>query len=329
MFRAVIAVAMVCCPTVLLADDVVVETERFELRSEPRVNLHHFLIAWAAADGEAWPPYAPVIAERESWRALLEEDERRAWAAAVGAYTATVNRSTIFDEGLVSLRDWAAGVVAADSVPAADRPLVSALEAALPIYQRHWWRAHDAQNRAWIEAVTGLLQKVENDMARRVEAAYGGNWPAAPIPADAVLYASPLGAYSTRGRITIGSADNGYRMPQALEMLFHEASHVDPLVSPLGENLDAAFRKLGRPAPAAFWHDMIFFTAGTITRIVLAENGQPNYRHYGEFGVYVRAARWEAQLPLLEQHWGTFLEANSADAGARERALTAIAERLP
>jgi hypothetical protein len=106
-----------------------------------------------------------------------------------------VNRSTIFDEGLISLRDWAAGVVPADSVPAADRPLISALEAALPI--------------------------------------------------------------------------------------------------------------------------------------VLAEHGQPNYRHYGEFGVYLRAARWEPQLPLLEQHWRAFLESDSADAGARERALTAIAERLP
>jgi hypothetical protein len=214
-------------------------------------------------------------------------------------------------------------------VPAADRPLILALEAALPIYQRHWWRAHDAQNRAWIESVAGLLEKVENDIARRVEAAYGGSWPAAPIPADVVLYANPLGAYSTGGRITIGSADNGYRMPQALEMLFHEASHVEPLVSPLGGHIDAAFRKLGRKAPESFWHDMIFFTAGATTRIVLAEHGQAGYRHYGEFGVYLRAARWSAQLPLLEQHWRPFLESGSADAGARASALAAIAEGLP
>ena len=266
------------------------------------------------------------IADRESWRALLDEEDRRAWSAAVGAYAATVNRTAIFDAGLIALRDRAAGVGSADAVPAADRPLIAALEDALPIYERHWWRAHDAANKAWIESVAGVLRKVESDMALRVEAASGGRWPDAPIPVDVVLYAGPLGAYSTRGRITIGSADAGYRMPQALEMLLHEASHVSSLVTPLGAGIDAAFG--AREAPENLWHDMIFFTAGTVTRIVLAERGQPGYRHYGDFGVYVRGERWKAQLPLLEQHWRPFVESGSADAQARSNALAAIAEGL-
>lgn len=329
MFRVFLALALACQPALLLAADVVVATERFELRSEPRVNLHHFLLAWAAADREAWPPYAPSVAERESGRALLDDSEQGAWAAAVDAYTATVNRSAIFDEGLVTLRDWAAGVVPPDSVPAADRSLMRALEAALPIYRRYWWRAHDTRNRAWIEAVAGVLEELENKIALRVEAAYGGRWPDAPIPTDVVLYPNALGAYSTRGRITMGSVDVGHWMPQSLEMLFHEASHAASLESPLGQNIDAAFRALGRQAPENLWHDMIFFSAGAITRIVLAEHGQPGYRHYGELGVYRRGARWQAQLPLLEQHWLPFLESGSADAVARQSALTAIAERLP
>jgi hypothetical protein len=326
--RAVLALAIACQPSVLLAADVVLATERFELRSEPRVNLHHFLIAWSAADREAWPPYAPAVAERDVWRAQLDDAEERAWAAAVDAYAATVNRSPIFDEGLIAVRDWAAGVAPVDSVPAADRALSRALEASLPIYRRYWWRAHDAQNRAWIESVAGLLETVEGEIAHRVEAAYGGRWPAAPIPTDIVLYAIAVGAYSTGGRITIGSVDFGYRMPQSLEMLFHEGSHVASLESPLSEGIDAAFRERGRQAPENLWHDMIFYSAGTITRIVLAEQGQPGYRQYGELGVYRRAARWQAQLPLLEQYWRPFLESGSADAGARVRAFSAIAERL-
>jgi hypothetical protein len=218
MFRAVLALTLALQPALVLAADVVVATDRFELRSEPRANLHHLLLAWAAADHDAWPPYAATVAERESWRAQLDDGEQRTWTAAVGAYAATVNRSPIFDEGLVALRDWAAGIASRDAVPTADRSLIGALEAALPIYKRYWWRAHDAQNRAWIESVAGLLKKVENEMAHRVEVAYGGHWPAAPIPVDVVLYANPVGAYSTGGRITIGSVDIGYRMPQALEV---------------------------------------------------------------------------------------------------------------
>lgn len=329
MLRAVFALALAWPAAVVLAADVVVTTERFELRSDPRVNLHHLLIAWSAADAEAWPPYAPFIAERESWRAVLDDGEQRAWSAAVAAYAATVNRSTIFDEGLIAVRDWAAGSGRRDAVPAVDRPLTAALDAALPIFERHWWRAHDAQNRAWIEAVIGVLEKVEDDIARRMEAAYGGRWPEAPIPTDLVLYGNPLGAYSTGGRITIGSGDTDMWMPQALETLFHEAAHVPGLEAPLDAGLDAAFRERGREAPENLWHDMIFFTAGTATRIVLAERGQPGYRHYGEFGVYSRAERWKAQLPLLEQHWRPFVESGSGDAAARARALTAIAEGLP
>ncbi len=328
-FRAFLVVLLACQPALVLAADVVVATERFELRSEPRVNLYHLLIAWAAADHDAWPPYAQGIGERATWRIVLDDREQRAWAAAVDAYAATVNRSTIFDEGLVAVRDWAAGVASRDAVAAGDRTLLAALETVLPIYQRHWWRAHDAQNRAWIQSVADVLKKVENEMARRVQAAYGGRWPDTPIPVDVVLYGNPVGAYTTGERITVGSADVGYRMPQALEMLFHESSHVAPLESQLTEHLNAAFRGVGRQAPENFWHDLIFFTAGTITRIVLAEHEQPGYRHYGEFGVYRRAERWKAELPLLEQYWRPFLESGAADADTRASALTAIAKELP
>lgn len=328
MLRTVVILAFACQPSVLAAD-VVVATERFELLSEPRVNLHHFLLAWAAAERNAWPPFAPVVAERGAWRVQLSDDEQQRWARATRAYEQTVGRNPILDEGLIALRDWAAGTRSEGAVPSSDRSLGRALEAALPIYERHWWQAHDAQNRAWIQAVAASLEKVEDDLARRVESAYGGRWPSAPIATDVVLYPHALGAYSTGGRITIGSLDSSYRMPQALEMLFHEASHVHSLESPLRAGIDAAFQQAGRRAAEGFWHDMIFFSAGALTRVALEEHGQPGYRHYGELGVYRRGERWVVQLPLLEQHWLPFLDSRSSDAEARARAIGAIAEGLP
>jgi hypothetical protein len=89
--------------------------------------------------------------------------------------------------------------------------------------------------------------------------------------------------------------------------------------------VEHAFGAAGVEAPEPFWHDLIFFTTGAITRIVLAGQGQTGYQHYGEFGVYRRGERWAAQLPLLEQHWLPFLESASADDSARREA---VAERL-
>lgn len=163
MFRILVILALALQPGLPYASEVIAATERFELRSSPRVNLHHFLVAWASAEAGQWPPYALPVADRDYRLALPGEGDWGAWDAAVAAYAAANGRSVTFDAGLISLRDWAAGAAPLDQVPAADRRLAQALEAALPVYRRHWWPAHDRQNRAWAEAVTPLAAAVEND----------------------------------------------------------------------------------------------------------------------------------------------------------------------
>ena len=150
---------------------IVATTGRFELRSDARVALHHFLIDWASADAGEWPPYALTFAERDDWQAALDNDEERAWSQAVEGYALARGRSLVFDAGLLAVRDWAAGVAPRDAIPPGDRPLADALEAALPIYRRHWWPAHDESNRAWIESISSALTAVEEDMIGRLEAA--------------------------------------------------------------------------------------------------------------------------------------------------------------
>lgn len=315
-------------PALQASDPVVAVTERFELRSDPRVALHHFLIDWASADAGEWPPYALPIAERDDWRAALDAEEQRVWSSAVEAYGAAVGRSLLSDYGLLTTRAWAVGDAARSEIPPADRALADALEAALPIYVRHWWPAHDERNRAWIDSVATRLGEVENDMIVRFEAAYGGVWPDERIPIDVMVHANALGAYSTAGRLTISSVPRGNQMPHAIEMVFHEASHADPMDRPLRANLGQAFEAAGVPEPDRFWHDVIFYTAGEITRLVLAEHGEPGYEHYGSLGVYRRGERWVVQLPAFEEHWRPFLESGSDDDAARRAALQALAGAL-
>ncbi len=254
---------------------------------------------WASADVGDWPAFALQLAEREGWRAALDAGEQRVWTGAVAAYAATVGRNLLFDQGLLATRDWAAGVGTRDAVPAADRSLADAVEAALLIYRRHWWAAHDASNRTWIASVAPTLGRVEDEMIDRLEAAYGGRWPDARIPVDVMVYANAVGAYSTGGRLTISSAASGNRMPHAIEMTFHEASHTDPMEQALRSELGHAFRAAGQPEPERFWHDVIFYTSGEITRLVLARHGQAGYEHSGTLGVYRRGERWAVELPLL------------------------------
>lgn len=306
-----------------------VTTARFELRSDIRVGLHHFLLDWAAADAGEWPPFAPPLVERETGLEELPAADRETWSGAVRAYAASVGRSLLFDDGLLALRDWAAGVGPMDAVPEEDLPLAEALEGALPVYRRHWWPGHDARNRAWIDAVAPVLRETEEGMAERLAAAYGGSWPDARIPADVVAYANPVGAYSTGGRVTLASGDRDNAMPGAIELLFHEASHVGSLEGPLRAALERAFERAGAEEPDRLWHDVIFVTSGEIARIVLEESGRPGYRHYGETtGVYTRAPRWEAELPAFETHWLPFVRSGAAEAQMREAAFEGLARAL-
>ena len=310
------------------ATEPVAATGRFELRSDPHVALHHFLIDWASADAGEWPPYALSLGERDDWRSTLGDEEQRVWSTAVDAYALTRGRRRLFDTGMLSVRDWAAGIATRDAIPTADQPLADAIETALPMYERHWWPAHDTRNRAWIESVSPTLATVEEQMIGRLEGAYGGQWPDAPIPIDVMVYANPDGAYSTGGRLTISSVHRGNQMPQAVEMIFHEASHIDPLEQPLRSGLDNAFQAAGGAAADRLWHDMIFYTNGEVTKLVLAEHGQPGYRHYGSFGVYRRGERWSVELPAFETHWGPFLKSGSKDSGTRRAALETLASEL-
>lgn len=259
-------------------DAVVATTERFELRSDSRVALHHFLIDWASADAGEWPSYAPQIAERDGWRSGLSAEEQRAWSAAVQAYGAAVGRSLLFDEGMLATRAWAAGAAPRAEIPAADQGLADAFAAALPI--------------------------------------------------DVMVYANDVGAYSSAGRLSISSVPRVNQMPQAIEMVFHESSHMDGMEDPLRAALQRAFQAAGTPEPERLWHDVIFYTSGEITRLVLAAHGEAGYEHYGTLGLYRRGARWTVQPPAFAEYWRPFLESGSNDEAARDAALRALAGAL-
>jgi len=314
--------------------DPVTRTDRFELRSDPVVGLHHFLLAWAAAEAGEWPPFAPPIEERRSWRSRLSEDEARVWRSAVEAYEGTRGRSRLFDEGLLAVREWAAGIGSRDAIPEEDRALADALEAALPVYWRRWWPEHDRKSRAWIGEVAPTVDELEEDVMPRLAEAYGGEWPEEIISVDVVAYPNPVGAYSTRGRVTISSVDPAIQMPQAVEIVFHEASHVDSMEAPLRAAIREAFATAGGEPPGPFWHDVIFYTVGDVVRRVLEERGEPGYRHYGRTsGVYARGARWREELPALEAHWRPLLRSLSSEDDvrpdrARMEALGRIAQTL-
>ena len=87
--------------------------------------------------------------------------------------------------------------------------LRSILLTAAPIYKKHWWKTHDAQDQVWIAQLNPLVKehgaKICNDLVR----IYEEPWPQHPVRVDAVAYANWAGAYTTLEptRPTISTTD--------------------------------------------------------------------------------------------------------------------------
>ncbi|MGH9422351.1 MAG: hypothetical protein ACRD3J_20410 [Thermoanaerobaculia bacterium] len=228
------------------------------------LNLHHF----ARAVGRGMPAGG-----------TLTPSEREAWDAAVKLYRERyVNRDLVFDDGMVAIKEALRLTpdTAEPNAPALDAELQAALKGAAPVYRAHWWPQHDEMNQRWIRDAEPLVKAHGAEISRRVAAAFGVTWPAAPIPIDLSVTAGPVGAYTTRPvATTIASTDPNIRGLASLELLFHEPSHAWGTI--LQKSIATAAAAHHKTVPPQLWHAVLFYNAGEITRRVLAEHGVPGY----------------------------------------------------
>jgi hypothetical protein len=258
----------------------------FAFHSNPWLNLHHFVRA-SARGGPA-----PTG---------LSEEESRQWAAGVEFYKPYAQRDLLFDEEMRNikraLRD-AEGKTSLDGIRI-EPGLKATLERLMPIYQQHWWPAHERANRAWIAAAQPLLDRHGTALSQALARAYDVTWPSGPIPVDLSVTAGPAGAYTTDPtHVTISSSDPGNQGLAALEMLFHEGSHG---VSQLFEQVRQAADDQKVTVPRQLWHGVLFYTAGELTTRELKAHGIA-YTQYAGQGLYTNLCGAGCREKIAE-HW--------------------------
>jgi hypothetical protein len=208
--------------------------------------------------------------------------------------------------------------------------LTQTLEAAAPVYRAHLWTEHDRSNRRWIATVAPLVRRSGLDLSHRLAEIYQTPWPKERIRVDVASFASSTGAYTSLDplRVTVSSTDTRNQGAEALEVLFHEASHgIADVVQ------DAIFRECrqrDKPIPRDLWHALLFYTTGEVIRPVAAtgasspasvpstpspdpSTGLPSgsvssgYVPYAvREGLYKRG--WENYLRVLTQYWQPYLD---------------------
>ena len=286
----------------------------FEFHSGFWLNLHHTL--YFQARQQRNPGATSVFSG-----AVLSATEQKAWDTAVNYYAqiyAGKDLAVALDLVLIKnqLGDFEtcedlAGLKKKTCDAGLPKQLTEVLNAASPVYRAHLWQTHDRANRRWISSVAPLVRRSGVELSHRLAEIYQTDWPQERIRVDVSAYVNASGAYTTVDplRVTVASLDQRNQGAEALEILFHEASHG------ISDNVANAImrecRQRDKPVPRDLWHALLFYTTGEVIRpaVFTSEQGAPRsgYVPYAvREGLYKRG--WENYLRVLTDYWQPYLD---------------------
>ncbi|HZT43137.1 MAG TPA: hypothetical protein VFA07_13290 [Chthonomonadaceae bacterium] len=281
----------------------------FEFHSAFWINLHHFLLLQAQ-------PNAPH--RNPTSEGPLSKEEQQRWDAAVTYYQKNlIGHSVIFDDEMIAIDSALARSENAPAVDTTDKALPpdlgKVLNAASPIYRKHWWPAHDLANRLWIVSAEPLVRTFGPRLQDQLSAAYGTSWYPGFIRVDVCNWAGPmLAGYTTgsaHGHIILPSSDVRVQGFASLETLFHEAGHtiVGPWAGTISQAIAAAARARNIPEPEDLWHALMFYTTGELVRRDLEELGYLSYEPYADKYDLWRGP-WRNYRGVLSVFWRLHLD---------------------
>jgi hypothetical protein len=314
----------------------------FEFHSGFWINLHHTLYhearKWgdAPAGGETPNKAAgPVLKTSTSSKIVLSAGEQRPWNEAVAYYRANyADKDPLFSTELILLKNQLGDFEDCDELSGTKKKtcdaglpekLTRVLEAAAPIYRAHYWPDHDRANRRWVARIAPIVREQGVGLSERLASVYQTTWPREKIRVEVSAYANASGAYTTLEplRVTISSLDARNQESEALEVLFHEASH--GIAKPVEDAIVRECRQHEKAIPRDLWHALIFYTTGEVIRpvmVAVGPQGDPDLISTGgstpsnpgkdyvpyAFREKLYQRGWNDYLTLLTKFWQPYLD---------------------
>ncbi len=203
--------------------------------------------------------------------------------------------------------------------------LVQVLHASGPVYARCRWEADDRSNQSWIRQARALDAVFGAAIQTRLEQRLAHRFVHVPVRIDVVTDTGDFRGAYTHGQIVMPSGRADYQGLAALEMLYHEATHID-VIETVIDAIDAQRKVLHRSGDSNVWHALQFYTVGKTTAEVLKQQAGLDYVQYAEArGVFKRA--WPDVWPVLEQVWSPYLQGHSGMQDAVAKLLEALPSR--
>jgi hypothetical protein len=269
----------------------------FDYHSAFLMNLHHALYDLTRHPKQAEPLLARATpAEAEDLRAALAFYRSR-----------YADSDLLFGADMVAIKRALSAADDARRDPhelALDTGEVDALAQAAPVYARLEWRRDDAANRAWIARARELDARYGAAVQGAVERGLQAGFPAAPVRVDVVFDTGTRQGGYTDTQIVLPSGRPDYQDDAVLEMLYHEAAHVQTSEH-LEQAIAARARARGRDPDSELWHVLHFYTVGAAVTEVLAHDGIAYVQYAQQRGLY--AGPWAGYMAAVEGDWKPYL----------------------
>ena len=261
----------------------------FEFHSGFWVNLHHFLyheararLAAKSARDSTGKSAAPSLKQTPGSAVTLSVSEQKTWNDAIAYYaTNYADKDLLINIDLVLLKNQIEDFEDCDELTGRKKPRCDAglpgrvgpiLDAVAPIYRAHWWADQDRANRRWVTRVAPLVreQGVGLSEVLRISTKLTGR------RKKSVSTSAPLPTPSVRTlrsillRVTIASTDPRNQGAEALEVLFHEASH--GIAASVEDAISRECKQRDKPIPRDLWHALIIYTTGEVLRPVFKDS---------------------------------------------------------
>jgi hypothetical protein len=287
--------------------------EFFRFQSNFWMNLHHTLfregaLRRASSKQPATEGTTPLS------EAELSEGERHTWDNAVDYYVQKfAGRRLLFDEQLIQINTILSEQQELTKLHSPKLPpeLVLILEQSAPVYRKHWWKAHNQANQAWIAIMKPAVEKMGPEVISQLEKLFNHHWEA-PLSVDITYFVAEIGhAYTTErpGHTTIASSEPSNQGAEGIETIFHEGTHT--LTDEVESALDVQCKAQHKPC-GDLWHALQFFTVGEVVKRRLKKDGSLDFTPYAyKYRLYERG-EWSRFRKVLEMDWKPYVEGKTS-----------------
>jgi hypothetical protein len=317
---AVLAFAIVFGGPALAANAPVLKTNtrvQFVFHNAFLMNLHHFLYDAATLGSR------PARAE---WQLVSEPADKLVLDEALAYYRTNYASSHVFDENMTAMKSAlsVADDLRSPGALALPPALRAVLERAAPVYARTIWPVHERANGQWIRQAAALDAVFGADAEAGIERHMGHAFPTKAIRVDVVYYSGNREGAYTMGHTVLSSARADYQGMAALEMLYHEAAHID-VNDTVIEAINAQLKAAGRAPDRGLWHAVHFYTVGQVAKEVLKRRANIDYQPYADKNGLFKGPFFAAFVPVIEGAWRPYMQGELSF----KDAVQGMVERLP